>query len=574
MTRPTPMARALAYRPARMRWASLPFVALLVLGLLATVAVSGCDTGESALQKKLDEKKAARFAKARQALEAIETARTASLQDKLPSPDAKSEGRKHPIVLWRASLETNTDEAKLLALAEEYKGTPTEDPALSGAAYAKTTRDFWKASRGMKRYKAFLDGYLTEAEARAAAGKGDETFVPTPFGDEARFDRVFLHAFRFFQLERLPPDTRILSAFPFWQLAFDFPSIPRESFSGYVTRICRSKVLRDRCSSVPHELRPAAINKPYLEWSKSQATDYLAKGPVDPFKDVMDRYVASLDTALEEQPDLTEDPVLPATFSARAASRGLTLMASEKIGVMLHTTKVEESFEGRIPASLAEIAATTIQQLKDTPGNQIDFERVVVEVPAIVSGEGFRRVIQSFPRDIVRQFDLVGRRRADGSLRRTGVLVRTPAPDEGETTSYTFKDQEKVRCDYVGVAGRPPIGRKAPGSYLVMDKARIRAAKLSRDEETRELSAGEYTLDVSTSEAAAVQEWADKNPGIVRFFISDDFSYDEILQHMSSVLYKCTDTEFALDERGLEQITITCGKTDERDITLVVGLCE
>jgi hypothetical protein len=430
----------------------------------------------------------------------------------------------------------------------------------------------------MERYSKFLDGYISEsvrmgAEARA---EGDEEWVQRPFLAEAEFDRLFLYASRHYIMAQLPMNARLLATFGSWQIAFDLPSRGRERFSDYVTRVCRVGKLAEHCKGVPHEVRPLAINKPYLEWQKNRAEKLLETKPPQVFADVTQRYMKELDRQLAQTPDFTEDPVLPSTYSNRAASSGLMLIMSGKKGVRLHTTEVSDSFSGKVPTkSLKKAGAEVIQTLKDTPGNRVDFERVVLEMPGEVSGGQLLAALRAFPRDIVRQFDLVGRRRADESLKRTGVLLRLQASDEPDTTSYQFAGaKKKTKCDYIGIAGKPAIGRRSPGSYLVWDKNRIRAAKLTRDPETRKLSASDdYTLDIKPSQTKELEEWIDANPGIIRLFLTADFTYDELLQALSSVSYKCHDLEIAVDDYGREKKTFTCGAGEARDVTLPVGIC-
>ena len=103
------------------------------------------------------------------------------------------------------------------------------------------------------------------------------------------------------------------------------------------------------------------------------------------------------------------------------------------------------------------------------------------------------------------------------------------------------------------------------------DSAKI--AKLSRDEEGN-LSASASTTEISLKDHAALGKWADENEGIIRFFVNGgQHSYDEIMQLVTRVLYKCQDVEVLLDEMGAKKATVTCGKATGRDITLVFGLC-
>ena len=583
----------------------------LVLGALG-LCLLGCDVG---LQKQLDERRAARYQRAASELRAVEELRTELLADHLKDLPAESVGGRHPLMDWRrvivdardvpprfAYLFTKkagaTDEDKggddghavkvaenelLLALADHYKGTPTQPAASAASGFAKASEDYWKGASNLSRYTGFLRGYLADADkaAKAASESGAE-FVQRPFLAEAAFDLVFLHGARIFQLDNLPPDARITTAFPYWQLAFKFPSHPQESFSDYVTRLCRSSDVRKSCEGIPHEFRPQAINLPYVEWLKGLTETFLANHKdAKVFADVAQRLDTALAEQLKERPDFSENPVLPATYSSRAASTALLLHMSPKTGVALATgiegdaVLVAETFDGTVPADLPDKAAAKVNELKETPGNQIDFERVVLEAPGDLPGKELVKTLGAFPREVVRQFDLIGRRRADESLRRTGVLLRVPAEDEGATTSYQFKDQaEKTSCGYMGVAGRPPIGRKEPGSYLVVTNDTVRAAKLTRDDATRELSVGDLTLDTTPADKAKLDAWAADNLGIIRLFVDSSYTYTQILELLSGILYACTDLDLLVDRKTDERLTITCGKSSLRDITLVVAICD
>ena len=234
---------------------------------------------------------------------------------------------------------------------------------------------------------------------------------------------------------------------------------------------------------------------------------------------------------------------------------------------------MSDSFSGKVPGGLKGEAAKVVQTLKDTPGNTVDYQRVVLEMPGEVSGRALGQVFGSFSREIVTQFDLVGRRRVDESLRRNGLIVKVPAPDDGATTSYTFNGGSKTACQYLGIAGKPAIGRKEPGHYVVVGKDAAKIAKLTKDEEGK-LSASAETTSIPLKDAAALGKWADENEGIVRFFISgSQHSYDDIIQTVTQMLYKCQDVEVLLDEMGAKKMKVTCGKATPRDITLVFGLC-
>lgn len=563
--------------------------------VVTSLFISGCDSAE--LQQQLDDKKTSRFKAAAEAVAAIEAARLKALGP-LPAANTPPVGNKPAIVSWRAAIFTVPDTApegaapaverddvavleKLMNDRKLGKGTPAEEAARYGVGFAGSSRAYWAGKGNLERYSKFLDGYVREAAkmAAAASAEGNIEFVQRPFLAEAEFDRLFIFASRQFVIAQLPVNARLLATYGSWQIAFNLPSRGRERFSEYVTRVCRVGKLAKNCAGVPHEMRPLAINKPYLEWQKVRAEAIVASKPHQAFGDFAKSYIAMLDEQLKATPDFSEDPVLPSTYADRAASAGLMLSMGTKRGVMLHTTEVSDSFSGKVPKGLSKAGGEVIQVLKDTPGNQVDFERVVLEMPGEVGGNQLLTAIRAFPRDIVRQFDLIGRRRADESLRRTGVMLRLQAKDQPDTASYQLHgDSRKTMCQYIGIAGKPDIGRRAAGSYLIWSKDRIRAAKLDWDDPTsdkkRPVAQEKLSLDIAPTDTAKLDAWLDANPGRVRMFISGGQSYDKVLQAISGVTHKCHDLEVAIDDYGREKKVFRCGNSDERDVTVPISICK
>ena len=577
-----------------MTFATRMTAAFAALTLLATMGV-GCDASDSALQANLNERKVSRYQEAAGKVKAVEEERLATMKANLPAKDAKTEaGSPNPLVKWRTDVaapkpadtpapaadgeaapkvkEGIAAKVELLeGLMDTYKGSPSEPAARAGVAFLQASEEYWEKGKNLERYHKFLKGYIAEGERLIKENAGKEDFQERPFLAEAGFDLMFLHMARWLKMR--DSGASLTTIFSYWQLAFQYPAKSREGFSKYITRLCLASSIREKCNKVVHEMRPLAVNKPYMEWAKQAAADFMAKHKEPTLTEVAQRFIGLLDVALKEVPDFTEDPVLPSTFSPKAASGGLRLVMSAKKGVKLHTTAVSESFSGKIPGAMKSEAAKVVQTLKDTPGNTVDYQRVVLEMPGEVSGRALGQVFGSFSREIVTQFDLVGRRRVDESLRRNGIIVKVPAPDDGATTSYTFDGGSKTVCQYLGIAGKPAIGRKEAGHYFVVGKDAVKIAKLNKDEEGK-VSAAAETTSISLKDTAALGKWADEHEGIVRFFMSgSQHSYDDIIQTVSSVLYKCQDVEVLLDEMGAKKMNVTCGKAVPRDITLVFGLC-
>jgi hypothetical protein len=572
-------------------------VAIAALTVLSTVAV-GCDASDSPLQADLNQRKTNRFAEAAAKVTAVENERLAAMKATLPSAEAKTEpGTPNPLVKWRTDIAAPQppeaaapaalgDDGLPVAVAKQgisakiehleglmdtYKGAPSEPAARAAVAFLQASEEYWAKGKNLERYNKFLHGYIREGDRLSKANEGKPEFQTRPFMQEAAFDLMFLHTARWLKMR--DAGASLTTIFSYWQLAFNYPAKSREGFSAYITRLCLASSIREKCNKVVHEMRPLAVNKPYMEWAKQTANDFIAKHKEPTLQEVAKRFVTQLDLALKEVPDFTEDPVLPSTLSSRAASGGLSLVIGKKAGIKLHKTTVSESFTGKIPADLKSEADKVVQTLKDTPGNMVDYERIVLEMAGSASGRVLGKVFGSFSTEVVRQFDLVGRRRIDESLRRNGVIVRLPAPDDGVTTSYTFDGGSKTTCQYLGKAGKSAIGRKEPGHYFVVGKDSAKIAKLSRDDEGK-LSASADTTEIALKDTAALAKWSDDHEGIVRFFINGgQHSYDEIMQTITKVLYKCQDVEVLLDEMGAKKMKVTCGKASARDITLVFGLC-
>jgi len=573
--------------------------ALAALTFLSTVAM-GCDASDSPLQADLNDRKTSRYAEAAGKVKAVEDERLAAMKATLPAADAKTEaGSPNPLVKWRTDIaapkppEAPTPAAGadgeaapvakvgiqakielLEGLMDTYKGAPSEPAARAGVAFLQASEEYWKKGKNLERYNKFLNGYIKEGERLNKENEGNAEYQPRPFMTEAAFDLMFLHTARWLKMR--DSGASLTTIFSYWQLAFNYPAKSREGFSAYITRLCLASSIREKCNKVVHEMRPLAVNKPYMEWAKAAANDFLSKHKEPTLQEVAKRFIAQLDIALKEVPDFTEDPVLPSTFSSRAASSGMRLVMSKKGGVKLHTASVSESFSGKVPKNLQAEADKVVQTLKDTPGNSVDYERVVLEMPGSASGRALGQVFGSFSTEIVRQFDLVGRRRVDESLRRNGVIVRLPSPDDDAKgiKSYTFSGGTKTSCQYLGDAGKSKIGRKEPGSYFVVGKDTAKIAKLSLTEE-RKVVVSETVTEIPLKDGAALAKWADENEGIIRFFISGgQHTYDDIIQTVTKVLYKCQDVEVLLDEMGAKKMTVACGKASARDITLEFSLCK
>ncbi len=582
--------------PARILASALAFVALS----------AGCDMG---LQDKLDAKKTARFEAAREAVFAIEASRTAQLSASVPAEDAKFEGNEHPMQTWRKQIVARGDSKDLVDLAANAtptegmkvgaKGTPAQLAAEMGATFAKEAGEYWNDASSLGRYTDFLDSYFedieraredadkagSEVEAALAEGRLEDArmlkvksiFVDPPFYDEAEFDRVFVHAARFWQLTQLKSRAQVLhTAQADWEIAFDFPAKARENFSNYVSRLCFAHpTLSKRCKDVPHELRAMVIDQPFLQWLKARADDYKLKNKGNKvFADVLGRFSKVLAKALEHKPPTKEDPILPSTFAAAGGISGMRNVFSKQNGIFVAGQRISDTFDGTLPKSYAKAAAAAVETVKNTPGNRINYQRAVLEAPGDIKLAVVRDIINGYPAGVVKRVALLGRRRVDESMRRASMALRLPHPDTSRSFAYAFaEDAKKTSCTLMGFMGEAQLGQR-DYYYLELTPEKMRVAPASRDDEARQWSAGATTPLGAPSSYAQLDKWMADKDGQALVFISDDFSYDEASKHLSHLLFECADDKVAQADPKAEPLTRVCGKTDTRDLSLVVYICE
>lgn len=457
------------------------------------------------------------------------------------------------------------------------------------------------------------------AEAAAAlrekingAKERRKRFVPRRFLEEARFDQFFLHAAREYEYGSTDQAAvREATAARYWPLAFHLARMSGESLSDYKTRLCLNPKLEKNCEGVPHEKRFLAIHRPYLEWVEEQITEFKKSEPdaKGAFLEVANRYGEMVAERKKMTMDLTEDPILPASMSARAGAGGaqfVSVFMSPKSGIFARTDKLAETFNGTLDAELLKKLTDYITALKEAAPTGVDYTRAIFEGPGDMKSTEVTKFLQALPAEIVETIDLVGRRRVDKSLRKTGFLLGLPR-ETAATTSYQFKgDEKRTACPWWGFAGAPRSrsAKYGPGHYLVIGKDRsVKAAKLHYEEVKVEtppggeapkpnkddkkpggdkkeadapkkvLVVGDMVLNTNLDDPKYL-EFVQNTKGYVRLFLPSGFSWSDNLELMTSIVYECVDTELKMDDFTNERRKIECGLSKERRITLVVAVCD
>ena len=558
------------------------FVALALL-------VSGCDMG---LQAKLDQSKERRYAAAKAAVYAVQTARYEALASSVPAPDAKVEGREHPLLTWRKQTLARDDAKTLEHLATHTKpdeaskvgakGTPAQVAAELADSFVKEADDYWNGSSSHERYFGAISSLIESADKhKADAEKGAVPYVAPPLMDEAKFDASFVHAAGFYQLSlaesRLAERRALL---PYWVLGFKFATHGGEDDDpdAYISRICfADEAIKERCKGVPHEHRAAVIDRAYLELVKKQAETFkVSSDEAKVFQTVMDRFVSDLTRATSGELDTSEDPVLPGTFAKPGGTSGLNAFFSAKRGIVIGEQQVAPTFDGTVPSDLSAKALEVVNSVKNTPGNIVNFTRVVVEAPGTMPTATLRDIIRAFslPDGVIKNVVFVGRRYVDDSLRKAVLNLQMMHIDSPKNSSFQFKeDAAKTTCALMGFMGEALLGTKKE-YYLEISPDRFRAVEVSYDKDAKEWKKSGETIELgSLKNIDPLEAWLDKADGQVQLFLSAKFSYDDAMQLMSRVLMDCKDTEITFPDPNKPTMNRTCGTSEERRISVVLNIC-
>jgi hypothetical protein len=277
-----------------------------------------------------------------------------------------------------------------------------------------------------------------------------------------------------------------------------------------------------------------------------------------------------------------ETLLLPSTVAAVSGRSGVSVTFSAEDGISALTdseVKLADKWTGQVPNNLAADIAKMLTDLKDKPGNRIDYQRVVVELAGSTPTATLFQVIKLFPARLgeaggVKDVFLLGRRRVDDSMRLAALKVRIPTSDDAPNMGYKFKeDTATTACKVVGRVGDPPTGRRDEFD-LEIRADRIRAAQVTYNEETGERSMGDTVLLGTMADRTQVKAWLDEHPGRFRVFVPMKQSYEQLTMLLSDLLFTCSDEEVAGDDASKPKLTRSCGISEARAASFVLGLCE
>jgi hypothetical protein len=509
--------------------------------LVASLLFFGC---EQRVKDTVQERLAARAAEGKKKLDALYAERDERIRKGLEDLNLSNlewdEESEHPLVGWRQKVTTESPVLDTLKVeAPKYPGTDLEKDIPKDIAYFDAQMKFWRepAAGDASEYNAFLGGYATaNPDGR--------------FADDALFDEVFLHAMRSFELFKVKPENRATSVFRYWQLAFDFPSLPSEAFMPYIARLCeKDDDFKAFCRKIPFEFRHIAIMQPYYDVLLGKLGELEKKFPETPYKGAItyltQRFEAEKEALAKE---FVEYPILADSMAFLPANQRLVIEAGPK-GLKVANRPIEESEDESYVMTNAKARAAeqqiadAINEIRQVGEPELRQGQIAVLAAKETPTEAALRaawapmlIPEENQSDLNLTAYLVGRRRFDGSnLKVSTELKLMPKSDAMMATVTT--PTGSARCTVVGFTGERKLEMPPPTA----------AAFVGKD---NKFYAGAYDMEAGTLEAKIngqadtvnwndVSTWTNDIEGAVLYAVDGEASWELFTRLVGPLSFRC-----------------------------------
>ncbi len=457
----------------------------------AALATSfGCKSNlAERMQKAGDEREKDAAAKAKGLVEEWEK----GLASSFPAASAPRASKEDPAMIgWRRAGKDEEFAKRAEAMITEFGDTKAGELLKEGRLLFDASFRFWVGTE-----LAYLkEGAGAAPDPSAPTAKKDE--IPrrrtpimeyagilrqflqkhpeSPFAPVAAFDLFFLPIAHFYKAPDYFGVGRITSFTPYYQILWDFPRKELEEYEYYRDRLMKEKV-PGFGEKLPFEFRDLAVQKPWLEKlavSIGEAKKTLAGSPLAA---TLDRFDADVKAAAAKIVIPEEYPVLAGTRSTIAASPYTVLVVGPK-GVSFETDKPggDEERESKelLPANAkldyapAKLEDGLKKALSDLAMRQTD-RQYLEDLDLHAAGTVPVSILEPISRGLIAReatwFDLVARRREDGTLRLKRIPLILPEK-QAESRAYTTP-LGKWSCTFVGNTSDPNSDAKIPPEKAV-----------------------------------------------------------------------------------------------------------
>jgi len=528
------------------------------------VAAALCATAAPHLAGCGEQKKVSKADSATACLNELMDARRTRAVAALPASDDAGDDE-HPWLAWVKKGATVSNGADFKACAIKGEGSPLQETAEVLGRFAESQRGFYVDEK--KEVKEFL----ADLQGATRVAKG------SPWEADLAFDALFFHAATLARywtlLSSTPHDDRVTIFFNHQLLLWGFDA-KTSLYEEEISLLCKAKI-EQFCAPVPMEDRPFAIMKPYFDGVATQFRAFKDKYPHSPYASFAERIAAAYAARAAKVPEYKESPILPAIRSTRPApySNNATLVVTADKGVFLMDNPLRVPAppppkEGEKPkpawkgdfapdADLAKEVALLVQDVRASIVSQFNQSLIYVvaepAVPVAFLEPLIRAAIVGEHAKNWPTFVLVGRRRADGTNRRSGFTATLSKPEEVGKFKVKAPTSGKVlQCEAWAAIGKDQLQGAGFKPIVLHEGDKVHVGRLGDDG-----TIGSIQSAPGHADGDRLEKWADQQSMSMVVAMPPGATFAQWLEALNGMAYRCEDDECSRD-RGLKVFLATC----------------
>ncbi|MBM4342004.1 MAG: hypothetical protein FJ100_01305 [Deltaproteobacteria bacterium] len=472
----------------------------------------------------------------------------------------------HPWLAWVKKNSQVAQGSDFKACAIKGEGTPVRETAETLMRYFDDQRGFYADEK--KETKEYLGGLV--GAQRVSKG--------TTWEADVEFDALFFHAATLARywtlLQSTPRDDRVTIFFANQLLLWNFDA-KTSLYEEEISLLCQKK-LGDYCKAIPMEDRPFAITRPYFEGVAGLFDAYKDKYPQSPYATFAARIAGVYKARAAKVPEYKEFPVLPAIRSTKPApySNNATFLVSQEKGLFLMdnplrvpnppppanpTDKPKPAWKGdyALDPGLAKEVAILVQDVRSNMVSQFNQSLIYFvaegKVPVQFIEPLLRACIEGEHAKNWPSFVLVGRRRADGTNRRSGFNATLSKVEEVGKFKVKAPTSGKVlSCEAWASIGKDQLGGTGFKPIVFHEGAQIHIGRLNDDGTIASVQSA-----AGHGDGERLEKWADQQNMSMVVAVPQSATYEQWLEAINGVAYKCEDDECSR-ERGIKVFLATC----------------
>jgi hypothetical protein len=481
----------------------------------------------------------------------------------LPASDDAGDDE-HPWLGWVKKAASVGQGSDFKACAIKGEGSPAEETADTLARMFEMQRNYFASEKAAPRE------YLAELEGGRRVSKGK------PWEADVEFDYLFFHASRLANswtlLQASPRDDRVTLFFTY-ELVLWEAKAETSFYEDEISKLCKEKV-PGYCAKIPMEDQPFALTKPYFEQVGKKFLEFKTKYPQSPYAGFAERIAKVYEARAAKMPEYPEYPILPPIRSTKPApySGNATLMVTAAKGLSLMDNllrsptplpvkegeKPKPPWKGDYAAdpALVKEVQQLVQDVRASTVSQFNQSMIYVvaedKVPVGYLEPLLRTSIEGENSKNWPTFMLVGRRRADGTNRRSGFVATLNKSNEVVKFKFKSPAGKPLACEAWAAIGKEQLTGLGFKPIIWHDGTQVHTGRLDES--------GAMTGVQSApghGEGDRLESWVDQQSTSVVVALPHTATYAQWLEALNGVAFKCEKDE-CTTERSVKIFLATC----------------